>query len=182
MHPPEYKKLVKRKRTKKGIRAWLITWKWFGDENAIADKVIAVLNPRWTRERVAPIVDAIYAMCSYSIEEMVMFTRRPERTPYRSEVSNGVIICGHNPWLEARKVSDLIVDVDEKSGLETIKWNLLPRYEIIDGDIRQVRGVVPEQFSRRIVGSPSNMTIYDRVKGTFKPGWGPGEIPKRTDQ
>lgn len=170
-----------KKKKKKGIRAWLVTWAWVNNASAVADKVVVVLNPRWSVERVSSMVEAIYSMCSYTIEEMVTFTLRPELNPYKSENEKDIITCGHNPWLEARKVSDLIVEVDEKTGLETITWNELPRYKFIEDKIEKVRGPLPRQFSRRITGPPSNMAIYDRAESSFKPGWGPDEVPKRND-
>jgi hypothetical protein len=171
----------KKKSRERGIRAWLVTWEWAGDVTAVADKVVAVLNPRWPVERVSSTVEAIYSICSCTIEEMVTFTRRPELKAYKGENDKGIVTCGNNPWLEARKVSDLIVEVDEQTGLETVKWNELPRYERIEDRVEKVRELLPQQFTRRITGPPSNMAIYDRAEGTFKPGWGPDEVPKRND-
>lgn len=165
----------------KGIKAWLVTWEWINDVNAVADKVVAILNPRWPMSRVASIVEIIYAMCSYTIEEMITITRHTDSNPYKSTNERGIINCGHNPWLEARKVGNLLVEIDEKTGLEIIKWNELPLYTRIKDKIELVRGPLPKQFCRRISGQPSSMAIYDRVESSFKLGWGPGEVPKRND-
>lgn len=48
----------------RGIRAWLITWEWFGDHAEPDRKVVAVLNPRWSGNRVKEHVEILHAsMC-----------------------------------------------------------------------------------------------------------------------
>ena len=92
---------------------------------------------------------------------------------------DGRILCGHNPWLHARIVSEFKVQSDDNTGLETISWKEPDAYKPGDeGPINTSNGPL-RQIVWRIDGSLSSESIWDRAKGTFKPGWGPGESPPR---
>ncbi len=157
------------------MKAWLITWDWMGDAAAVADEVAAILNPRYSGQRVASIVEFLYAKRNSTASELAAYAGRAARNPYRSERHfSGGITCGHNPWLHARIVHDLSVSTIVETGIETITWTEPPLYKPREHGFREmVRDRMFGQCARRITGPLSDELIWDRIKGQFKPGWEP---------
>ncbi len=113
---------MKRRRNKPGrISAWLVTWEWIGNHAKRKDKIAAVLNWRLTRERVAEIIEMIYANEYYTLEERVAFAKDRKLNPYQAQYAAGRISCGHNPFLEARLVDNVYVTKDFE-GCEQLMW------------------------------------------------------------
>ena len=160
------------------MNAWLITWDWMGDAAAVTDEVAAILNPRYSPERIAGILEFLYAKRNSTASELATYAGCPARNPYRSERQfSGSITCGHNPWLYGRIVHELSVSKDEKTGIETIAWKEPPLYKPSDhGFPEMVRDRMPAQCVRRITGPLSDELIWDRSKGQFKPGWEPSRM------
>lgn len=149
------------------MKAWLITWEWIGDAAAVADEVAAILNPRWSIDRVACIVEFLYSKRHSTASEMAAYAGHPVRNPYRAErhFSSG-ITCGHNPSLHARIVDNLQVSENAETGIETITWTELPIYKPREhGYPEMVRDRISAKFVRRITGPLSDDTIWDRSQG-----------------
>ena len=169
------------------MKAWLITWDWTGDVAAVADEVAAILNPRYSTERVADIVEFLYAKRNATASELVAYAARAAKNPYRpGRQFSGGITCGHNPCLHARIVDDLSVSTDVETGIETITWTELPLYRPRErGFPEMVRDRMLGQCVRRTTGPLSDELIWDRIKGQFKPGWEPkrsgSATPERVD-
>jgi len=162
------------------MKAWLITWEWANDAAAVADRVVGVLNPRWRDGRVADIVEFLYSNTNAYVYELTSYAKRRSNNPYQADIRNGRIHCGHNPFLYARVVSDLRIDITD-DGIETISWKEPPVYNIVNGKIEKVKEQRPDQFIRRIRGPVSHKIIWDRINSKFIDGWGPGEIPEKYD-
>ena len=88
------------------MNAWLVTWEWDNDAAAVADVIATVLSPRLSEERVASIVELLYANATSNVVELCSIAKRPSDNPYKAQLERGRINCGHNPYLWARKVSD----------------------------------------------------------------------------
>ena len=159
------------------MKAWLITWDWTGDAAAVADVVVGVLNPRWGDRRVADIVEFLYSNATADISELSHYAKRPSNNPYRAEIRNGRIHCGHNPFLYARIASDLKIEIGPDDR-ESITWKEPPIYDLINNKVQMVRESIPGAFTRRISGRVSHEQIWDRINSRFKKGWGQGEIPE----
>ncbi|MCD4745857.1 MAG: hypothetical protein K8R58_06120 [Bacteroidales bacterium] len=156
------------------MKAWLITWEWTGESAAIADKIVGILNPRWSIKRVLMIVEFIYNQNTSTLSEMSNYAKRPSNNPYTSKKDfNSHIFCGSHPWIEARLVEDLYISVNPNTGIETIKWNEMPIYEPDDQTIgpKLVRGKLPKTYVRKLTGSISNESIWDRENGKYKDWW-----------
>ncbi len=145
-------------RKRRGTKVWLVTWVWMNDSSAVTDKVVAILKPRLTPEKVSYIVELMYSITTSNLDEMAAYARHPEENPYCSKYESGYISCGHHPWLEARKVSDLFIETDENTLIETIKWNELPIYKIINNEVKQIRGPIPCEFKRHVIGPTVNIS------------------------
>ncbi len=139
-------------------KAWVLFWEWMSNHNAIEDKVAAILRPRMPRRVVAEIVQTIYAINHLVPEEMASLARRPNENPYKAQWYNNVCFVAGNPSLAAHYVSDLVVDVDPKSGLETISWTLPPLYRVSpdSGRPEEQRGSLRQSTTRTITGPLSS--------------------------
>jgi hypothetical protein len=111
----------------KGFKAWLVTWEWLGNHAKPKEKVVEILDPRLHPERVREIVELLYHREAL-LSEKIAWRLRRRKQPYPAEfqILEGVkwrydITCGHNPWLRARPVENLIIqtDADDK---ETASW------------------------------------------------------------
>ncbi len=109
--------------------AWLITWEHVGDHAEPDRRIAAILNPRWSPERVADIMHTLYAMSNYSAREKLRVAKNRKAAPYAAEFGQtrsgarfrGLITCGHNPLLRARIVDDLRPD-DGSEAVEGVLW------------------------------------------------------------
>lgn len=119
-----------RKRNKPGrITAWLVTWEWIGNHAKPKDKIAAVLNWRLSPERVARIIEIIYANEFYTLEERLAIAKNKKSNPYQTRYGaiQGIplgdrLFCGHNPFLEARLVDNLHV-VKDNEGNQELSWD-----------------------------------------------------------
>jgi hypothetical protein len=117
---------------KKGVKAWLVTWDHSGDHAKPNKKIAAILNPRWSADKVREYVEILYASSEYNFSERIAYASNPKRNPYPAEFSRvkgtrwlGQITCGHNPWLFARKVENLHT-IDNNENEESVSWNEIP--------------------------------------------------------
>lgn len=109
------------------MKAWLITWEWSGQRAAKPDKVVLLLNPRTSSEVVKRIVESIYMKEEAHVEDMLSYATMKNPNPYPArfisvEVNGsyaphqGLIECGHNPYLFARKVDNVEIVKDGEGG------------------------------------------------------------------
>ena len=110
-----------------GDRAWLVTW-----ENATQDNrsVELVLPDEVPVERVKWLVQELYVAKTASDAEK-HDSGLYRRVAYPAEISktkrgNDHIVCGHNPYLLARRVECLSLQKDEDvEGSECLVWTEL---------------------------------------------------------
>lgn len=119
-------------RKKKGMAAWLVTWEWAGDHAKRDEKIAAILNPRWSPDRVREYVEFIYVNSYYTLSERAAYAKSRSSSPYRAQFNRvsgirwgGQIFCGHNPFLFARLVDDLVV-IEQPDGEEKVVWKNRP--------------------------------------------------------
>ena len=112
--------------------AWLITWEWIAEHAKKDSKIVSILNYRLSGLRVREYVERRYVDSEYNLREQLSYAKSPKNNPYPAEFGkiNGVswqdqIICGHNPYLEARKVKNIRVEVDS-NGEEHLEWEEIP--------------------------------------------------------
>lgn len=141
-------------------KAWLVTWDWVGPHAAVEDRLAAILRPRLSRHFVREIVECLYATHAYTPAELALWSKRPKENPYKAEWDNrGFCSCGHNPFLTAQYVHDLVVKEDPVTGLEIINY-VLPRvYSFETGQRELIREALPESIKRTIDGPLSDREI-----------------------
>ena len=116
----EFHLMGKRPRRKpRGITAWLVTWEHMGDHAVPPCRIVAILSYRWSAERVREIVELLYANSYFSPAERIAYAKNKSFNPYPVEFERvhgirflGRMTCGHNPFLYARLVENLIADKD----------------------------------------------------------------------
>ena len=112
----------------RGMSAWLLTWEFGpGRQRSARDRIAAILNPRWSSDRILRIVEVLHNAKNYSLTEQAGYANTYAFNPYPAEYLrvNGVrhlgfITCGHSPWLYARLVTDL--KIQGPRGKELVTW------------------------------------------------------------
>jgi len=129
------------------MNAWLITWE--GTNSSIADenRIVAILSSRKSVSKVADFVELLYLMSTSNAHEMACLANSPKKIPYKAKIQliNNIphgdrITCGHNPFLYARKVTNLQIKINPKENIEILKWKEKSRCEsevAKEGEIRE---------------------------------------------
>ena len=87
---------------------WQIGWHWSGQHAAVDEPNIMVLPQDTNAETVRWYVEKLYMEKALEWDETISFTLNPP-PPYPASVEpmadgRDSVICGHNPWIEARLV------------------------------------------------------------------------------
>jgi hypothetical protein len=107
--------------------AWLIQWDGQGD-HARKKSYVDVVSARKSAADVRDYVQRLYNLNCLSMQERMQeetFKKADRRIPAtvtQTSTGSDVIHCGHNPWLEARKVRNLIVETDENGAIQSINY------------------------------------------------------------
>jgi hypothetical protein len=97
-----------------GISGWIVTWDGIGGHVKIdRTEVVDFFGPSAHIEYVRDQVEHKYAEKNYTFEELVASTLDPSKNPYRATVEGSLVHCGHNPFLKARIVDDLVIRRDQ---------------------------------------------------------------------
>jgi hypothetical protein len=88
--------------------AWLVTW---DGTSPPSERVVAIFNHRLGSNRVREMVEHLYIVLSRSSPaEKLRYAKLASNNPYPAELNTFErICCGHNPWLHARRVTNLIM-------------------------------------------------------------------------
>jgi hypothetical protein len=57
------------------MKAWLITWEWAGEHAKVDEPIAAILNPRYSPQRVRDIVELLYVNGMYSLGERASYAK-----------------------------------------------------------------------------------------------------------
>jgi hypothetical protein len=96
------------------------------------DNIAAILNSRLSGKRVREIVELLYVNSQYSLSERLRYANGKKFNPYPAQFGTlervpweGQIICGHNPYLYARRIDDCRVVGEGVE--ETLTWKEIPK-------------------------------------------------------
>ena len=112
------------------MKAWIVKWNWIGEHAAVKRPVVAILSARLHPDEVRKRVEFLYAVTHSSLREQMEQARYndPAKPAYPAQFSSkdgvphqGLITCGHNPFLEAYQVEGLCL-VTNDDGEETPEW------------------------------------------------------------
>ena len=110
------------------MNAWLITWERLDARPTSYEKIVAILGSRRSERAIADIIEVLYLRATSDAGGMAQSANRPRNMVYRAEypqIINNVphgdrILCGHNPWLYGRKVTNLTITED--GDFEVVTW------------------------------------------------------------
>ena len=113
--------------------SWLVTWEAVGDSVKSGNMVAAILNYRLSGETVRSIIELLYVNSRLDLSGRVAYAKNKKGVlPYPAQFHtldgvpwDGRITCGYQPYLYARLVDDLHVEVDE-DGEEKLIWKERP--------------------------------------------------------
>ena len=89
-----------RKRSSRGITAWLVTWEHSGDHAKPERRVAAVFSSRLGGDRVRELVEVLYANANSTVGELIGYARNTRSNPYQATfgsvngVSSGIGVSG----------------------------------------------------------------------------------------
>ena len=150
-----------------------MTWDWAGRHAAVADRIAAIFNPRFSDGRISELIEFMYDQATLEAGELVYYANRKSKRSYKAQVHPPFIACGHNPSLEARVVTELKVLEDEATGFETISWMEAPLREYNE-ETRKMEITREPYFkstTRGITGPLSSVQIWDRMTDSVLPGY-----------
>lgn len=86
--------------------AWVITW--VGTSGVPVDPLVSVIDYRRSAAKVCDLVEQLYIALSHEPRVKLLFAKRARDNPFRAkEYPFERILCGSNPWLYARRVTNL---------------------------------------------------------------------------
>jgi hypothetical protein len=114
------------------MKAWMITWENAEVRRRLPEKIAALLSPRLSSSRVAELVELLMLRATCDAGAMAYCARRPKERLHRAATSlliNQIphgdrVLCGQNPWLYGRKVSEL--SVSREGDMEVLSWREPP--------------------------------------------------------
>lgn len=119
--------------------AWLITWEWIGDHAKVENKVVCILDFRYSYMKISRFLEWIYIGSRFALYEQIAFVKNRDCNPYHVEYGlietraskesglpssttfTGKMVYGNNPFLYARIVYDLQGYIDDQ-GKDHLRW------------------------------------------------------------
>ena len=148
------------------MNAWLLTWEGTEGPALLPDnKIVAILSGRLSAKSVELIVDVLYTRCVLTADELAYLAhKRKAREKQFKSPSTPLdrFIYGHNPWIYARQVTDLVVERDEDQHLEHVSWTEPPEWAVREPGAMpvQIRPAISKQLTR--VLEPIGTELYQR--------------------
>ena len=116
------------------VAAWLILWEWIGDHAAVESPIVDIVSARKGDKYIKDYLQRLHDVKCLSLEERAATARfrNPHAPPYEPKLVfpvgyRGEYHCGHNPYLVARRVKNLVVGHDPATGEETVTFDRCPR-------------------------------------------------------
>jgi hypothetical protein len=165
----------------KKMKAWLVTWEWMSDSAEVADRIATILPPRMSPERVAEFIEFLYTRTTSNAAELAAIAKHPATNPYRAQMNvvggvrhSDMLVCGAHPWLYARKVSELQVEMNTE-GFETVSWREPNTWRMKpdESGLEVNSEGEPDRTTRRIQGPLSDELIWDRQSDSWATGFQP---------
>lgn len=109
------------------MNVWLVTWRGVGDHGKTDDPLAAIFSSRLADDTIRELVERLYALSSLTASELTGELRQGAMPVYPADLNQGIVTCGANPHLFARKVTDFrVVHIDD--GHEELSWREPDRY------------------------------------------------------
>lgn len=111
------------------MTAWLIVWESAGNHAAVDNPYVDIVSMRKSVRYIQDYVQRLHDTKCLSFSERVSTAKysKPARPPYETIVVQSrhgtEIHCGHNPYLVAKPVRNLVVEVNPDTGEEMLSWS-----------------------------------------------------------
>lgn len=136
------------------MNAWLLTWEWSSTKPA--EKIVAVLSSRRSDSFVAELMELLILRATYTARDIAYYANRKREMAYKAQTPlnvNGVphgerILCGHDPWLYGRKVSDLMIVVDLSTNEEVLTWKEPNNFKWAEGSTSSIVVAAEGEFKQ----------------------------------
>jgi hypothetical protein len=137
-----------------------------GESAEVADRIAAILPPRWSPARVTDFMEQFYALHNSNVAELAALAKHPKDNPYPVSTESNhadMLLCGAHPWLYARKVSELTVRKLD-SGYEHVSWVEPDRYGMKPdkSGVELAHKGKPDSVTRMVRGALSTEMVWDR--------------------
>ncbi len=143
------------------MNAWLFTWEGTDPDITPDRKLIAILSGHRPSSFVEDIAEVLYLRNYGTADDMRYLANRKKQKFYGCmHTGNGGFSIGNNPFVYARKVSDLKVTIDKNSNTETISWKELPSYRQVPEKNYAIEMTDPSEY-RSLVRSATSMVAND---------------------
>lgn len=114
------------------MNAWLVTWQWINPDQKVSHPVIAMFSLHKSQKFVSHFVQQYHLMASLTGRGVAYSMNRTEKIIHKvrcNERFNGVpqsdrIRCGDDPYVYARKVSEL--EIEEVGNMQVFRWREPP--------------------------------------------------------
>lgn len=115
------------------MNAWMITWERLDVRPVPYEKIAAILSGRRSERSVADFMELLYLRATGDASAMAYYANRPRKKTGCAQYPwsiNGVpherILCGNNPGLYGRRVTNLKISRDGAD--ELLKWQEPPTF------------------------------------------------------
>lgn len=127
----------------RGRKAWLVTWVTANNQH-LESPIAAMFSSRKSSATVKDYVEFLYLTTQFGGDEQLTFLSNPSSNPYPATYGTlsvrvsgtsltnvpwlGQIMCGHNPYLYARRVENLrLGEGTYPDGSQRLQWDEIPK-------------------------------------------------------
>jgi len=151
------------------MNAWLLTW--VCNTAKVEEQLVAILTSRRSDASVAELMELLVLRANSTARSVAYYANRRRELVYKAQTPLAInrvphgerILCGHDPWLYGRKVSELEVQVDEASNQEVVTWREPNDFRWTDGSERGIEiAKQGERKSLRRPNRPLSADVYPR--------------------
>ncbi len=151
------------------MNAWLLTWEC--NTAKVKERIVAILSSRKSDRAVAEIMELLVLRANSTARNNAYYANRKRELVYKAQTPLAInrvphgerILCGHDPWLYGRKVTDLEVEVDESSNEEVLRWREPIDYRWTDSPERSIE--VAKQGEYKSLRRPDRPLAADIYSG-----------------
>ena len=150
------------------MNAWLLTW--LHPDREPGESIAAILSSRKGEQAIADLMEFLVLQAKFSAQAAAHVANRPKERVYNARrpiVVNRVphgdrIFCGRDPLLYGRKVTNLVVTLDQAESQEVVAWREPDDYRFTDQ--RETRVVVAKSGELRKVIRPNEPLALQQLR------------------
>ena len=151
------------------MKAWLLSWEC--NTSTVAEKIAAILSSRRSDRAIAELMELLVLRANSTARNVAYYANRKRELVYKAQTPLSInrvphgerILCGHDPWLYGRKVTDFKVVVDESADEEILTWREPDDFRWVDKSERHVEIAKSGEYKTlRRPNRPLSTDIWER--------------------